>query len=209
MSGSTGAPASVAVSALMTIDESDAEVIAGSCDAPEQFEVVFRRHYRAVYRYAVRAVGTTNGGDLAAEVFVRAFAARKRFDAAFSSARPWLLGIAAHVIADQYRRWEREARALRRLGGPAEASAGFEPEAVDRVAAQAAGVRMRKVLGGLPPDERDVVGLFALAEMSYQEIAQALHIPEGTVKSRLSRARTRLRNTLAAFDQSLSDSDDD
>jgi RNA polymerase sigma factor (sigma-70 family) len=192
----------------MTMGDSDAEVIASSCDDPQQFELIFRRHYRAVYGYAVRAAGIANGGDIAAEVFVRALAARARFDAAFSSARPWLLGIAAHVVADQYRRWERESRALRRLGNREDTAVGFESEAVDRVAAQTAGGTMRALLGGLHPDERDVVGLFALADMSYQEIAQALHIPEGTVKSRLSRARTRLRNALAPFDQSIADNDE-
>ncbi len=183
-------------------EATDAEVIAASRDDPERLALIFRRHYRTVYRYVVSAVGRDDGPDVAAEVFVRAFAARYRFDPRFRSARPWLFGIAAHLVRDVYRARGRQGRALGRLGGRAVPAVGFEDDAVARVDVWDRVGPIGTLLGSLSPDQRDVVGLFALAGLSYEEIAQALGIPIGTVKSRLTRARRRLRNLIPPDDES-------
>ncbi len=177
-------------------DVTDAEAIVASREAPEHFALIFRRHYRTVYRYVVGAVGRDDGPDVAADVFVRAFAARHRFDTRFRSARPWLLGIAAHLVRRVYRSRERRDRALRLLGGYAVPDVGFEDDAVARIDAGDRVGSVGALLGSLSPEQRDVVGLFALGGLSYEEIAQALDIPVGTVKSRLTRARRRLRNLI-------------
>ena len=186
-------------------DLSDGEIIGASLADPSLFEHIFRRHYRAVYRYGVRAAGRDDGADIAAEVFVRAFAGRHRFDVRYASARPWLLGIAAHLVADLYRRLEREGRALGRLVGRPGERVEFEQAAADRLDAHASVEAIRNLLAGLRPEERDVVGLFALADLSYQQIAEALQIPVGSVKSRLSRARSHIRNLLGAIDEPIPD----
>ncbi len=193
----------------MTDERSDAEVIAASWVEPEIFGELFRRHYRAVYAYAVRTVGPEDGSDVAAEVFVRAFGARRRFDTNYSGARPWLLGIAAHLVSNHYRKQGRQARAIDRLRKHAEMATGFETEIVDRLAAQMAGDTLRKALANLRRQEWEVVSLFALSGLSYREISQALGISEGTVKSRLNRGRTNLRNLLRGFGELVGDDSDE
>lgn len=187
---------------------SDAELIERSLEEPEVFGEVFRRHYRAVFGYAVRSVGYRDGPDVAAEVFVRAFAARRRYDTAYENARPWLFGIAAHLVADHYRRRERRRRATLRVDSPM-ATGDFTDEAVGRVDAAAARDAIDEALGRLRPQEVEVVSLYALAGLSYGEIAEATGVAVGTVKSRLARARGRLRNLLGDFDEDNGESDED
>ncbi|GBD84595.1 ECF RNA polymerase sigma factor SigE [bacterium BMS3Abin02] len=185
---------------LVGTDVTDAELIEASWSDASRFGDVFRRHYRAVYAYTVRAVGPSDGPDLAAEVFVNAFEARRRYDVAYVSARPWLLGIAAHLVGTYYRSKARGRRATLRLGDPAIVP-DFASDAAGRVDAAAARDAIGRALGGLRPAEREVVSLFVFAGLSYREIAQSLGIAEGTVRSRLSRAREKSRNLMAGFDQ--------
>ncbi|WKZ82770.1 MAG: RNA polymerase sigma factor [Acidimicrobiia bacterium] len=192
----------------MDTASSDADLVVASLDDPARFADIFRRHYPAVYAYAVRAAGATAGEDIAAEVFVRAFAGRHRFDPAYKSARPWLFGIAANLVADHYRRGERHSRALQRMTPPGAESTGFDTDVVIRVAAEASIGSAEQLLGRLRREERDVVGLFALADLSYEDISRALGIPIGTVKSRLNRGRVALRNLIAPFGESMDDSDE-
>lgn len=183
----------------MTDDRSDAELITASLDEPEVFGELFRRHYRVVYAYAVRSLDPTEGPDVAAAVFVKAFEARRRFDTSYVSARPWLLGIAAHLVSNLYRQRGRQARAFDRVRQRPEPTGGFEDETVDRIHAETARPALIEALAALRPAEREVVTLFVVAELSYREISQALGIGEGTVKSRLHRGRARLRNLLDGF----------
>src|SRR2546423_8475157 len=84
----------------------------------DAFEELFELHFDAVYGYLARRVGPDLGGELASETFVRAFAARKRYDAARGEVRPWLLGIAHNLLRRHYRDEERRLRALARLDVP-------------------------------------------------------------------------------------------
>jgi RNA polymerase sigma-70 factor (ECF subfamily) len=70
--------------------DSDAEIIEDSLEKPELFGVIFERHYRDIHRFLVAAVGSSDGPDLAAEVFLRAFSSRHRYRLSYPSARPWL-----------------------------------------------------------------------------------------------------------------------
>jgi RNA polymerase sigma factor (sigma-70 family) len=188
---------------------SDAELIVASWDDASRFTGIFEHHYRAVYAYAVRAAGVTVGEDIAAEVFVRAFAARRRFDPTYRSARPWLLGIAAHLVADHYRSTERHRRALRRVSPASGGPVVFDDDAVGRLDAKTAVGPVDQLLGRLRPEESRVVGLFALADLSYDEISQALGIPIGSVKSRLHRGRIALRNLMGHIDEPIDRDHDD
>jgi RNA polymerase sigma-70 factor (ECF subfamily) len=85
----------------------------------------------------------------------------------------------------------------------------FEDDAARRLDAAAAVGPIDGLLAELRPEERDVVALFALAELSYEQIAEALAIPIGTVKSRLHRARGTLRNLLTELSESIGEADDD
>lgn len=91
-------------------DLTDSALVAASWSDPEQFAEIFERHFPAVFAFVVRAVGPSDGADLAAEVFTRAFAIRRRYDLSYENARPWLFGIATNLIAGHIRRRAREAR---------------------------------------------------------------------------------------------------
>jgi RNA polymerase sigma factor (sigma-70 family) len=175
----------------------DAEAIAASLDSPSLFAGVFERHYPTLHRYLARRLGTDLADELAAEAFAVAFAKRGRYDGAFEDARPWLFGIATRLVHRHWRREERELRAYARTGvDPA------SPPHDERVAARAdsavAGPALAAALASLSRDERDVLLLHAWEELGYPEVAAALSISLGTVKSRLHRARQRVRQSLAA-----------
>lgn len=162
----------------------DGEAMAGSVADPELFMVVFERHYAAIARYLARRLPPDVAADLASETFVRAFAARARFEPSRDDALPFLYGIAANLIRRHRRSEERMLRAYARAG--AAASARETAELSDTAALAA-------VLRELRPVEREVLLLYAWAGLDYEQIAQALEIPVGTVRSRLSRTRRRLR----------------
>ncbi len=163
--------------------------------APDTFEAVFDAHYAEIRRYIARRIPLDMSEDLAAETFLVAFQRREAFDATQGAVRPWLYGIATKLIA-RYRRAElRHYRALVRSGPPPD-DLGSDERVVDRLAAGVAVGRLARALAGLSPGERDAVLLAAYGQLSYAEGAAALGVAEGTVASRLSRARTKLRDAL-------------
>jgi len=147
------------------------------------FEELFERHFDAIYGYLARRVGPDLGRDLTSETFTRAFAARKRYDALRGEERPWLFGIANNLLRRHYRDEERRLRAFARLDVRQDDVWPDEPRLADALAA-------------LSRDERDVLLLFAWADLTYEEIAVALDLPIGTVRSRLHRARAQFRAAL-------------
>jgi RNA polymerase sigma factor (sigma-70 family) len=174
----------------------DSEVISRSRDEPELFALLYRRHASALGRYVCRRLGPGLADDIVAETFLTAFRQRFGYDPARSHALPWLHGIAANLIRRHYRDEERKLRALERTGvDPVAESAADLAEA--RLASDAASRAVAAALASLSPQHRDVVLLVMWAELTYDEVAVALGIPEGTVRSRMSRARTRLRISLA------------
>jgi RNA polymerase sigma factor (sigma-70 family) len=181
----------------------DAAIIAASRDRPAEFAIIFDRHGATLHRYLARRLGPATADDVLAETFLVAFSKRATFDTARPSARPWLYGIAANLVADHRRK---EARRLQ-LVMPTEPDAGCHADLVaQRVSAQASQARLHDALDSLENRDREVVLLIAWEELSYAEVAEALNIPVGTVRSRLNRARTKLRAALGGSDPSaLSD----
>lgn len=175
-------------------EPTDAEAIAASVDDPTAFDIVFDRHFDVVFRYLRRRVGRSRAEELAAETFAQALASRDRFDAQYASAQPWLFGIAVNLLRQHYRREERELRAYARSG--VDPLAAEEPS-LERLDAEASRPLVAAALAELPPIEREAVLLYAWAELGYEEIGYALEIPVGTVRSRLNRARGRMRELLA------------
>ena len=147
------------------------------------FEALFEEHFGAIYGYLARRVGPDLARDLAAETFTRGWAARKRFDPQRGEPRPWLFGIANNLLRHHYRDEERRLAAFARVDTPREEGVSDEPPVAEALAV-------------LSREERDVLLLFAWAELSYEQIAEALTLPIGTVRSRLNRARTRMREEL-------------
>jgi RNA polymerase sigma-70 factor (ECF subfamily) len=185
-------------------ERADSEVIAASLARPVEFATIFDRHYASVHRYAARRLGIELADDVAAQTFEEALRSRHRFDLASTSARPWLLGIATNLIRHHFRSENRRLAAYARMAPDPDTAdhAGAVPGRVD---ALLAAPRLRAALRDLPAGERDVLLLFAWADLTYDEIGAALRIPAGTVRSRLSRARTRLREHLRRSGQFLGD----
>lgn len=180
---------------------SDAVAIAASLADPEAFSVVFDRHHSAVYRYLARRVGGALAEELAADVFTAAFATRERYDLTRPDASPWLFGIAHNHLRGHLRSERRKLRAYARHGVDplvdTEGDAAFAA-ADSRLDAHATGPAVAKALADLRAAERDVLLLVAWAELSCEAAAQALSVPVGTVRSRLHRARRRMRASLAS-----------
>jgi RNA polymerase sigma factor (sigma-70 family) len=196
--------------AEMTIDTGarvDGELVAGFRADPERFTAVYDRYVRDVYRYVAGRLGTQAAEDVVAETFLVAFGRRDRFDPERGGLRPWLLGIATNLVARHRRAEARHLRALAEAGGAsAPAVDSHETRVVAAVAAQRLEPLLARALAGLSSGERDVVLLVALADLGHDEIAAALGISYGTVGSRLSRARAKLR---AAMNTSMWEDDHD
>jgi RNA polymerase sigma factor (sigma-70 family) len=182
--------------------ETDAAVIRRSRHDPEAFALLYDRHAAAMYRYVVRRLGDGPADDVVAECFLAAFTRRDRYDFSRADARPWLYGIAARVIGKHRRTEVRLLRALARTGADPVAE-GHADRVDSRVTAAALQRRLAGVLAGLPEGDREVLLLIAWADLSYAEVAEALAIPVGTVRSRLSRVRKKIRDALAGQDPTL------
>jgi RNA polymerase sigma factor (sigma-70 family) len=175
---------------------SDAEAVAASLSDSERFEVVFDRHYDAVRRYLQRRCGLDAGEELAAQTFLVAFDRRASFDKTASSARPWLMGIGTNVLRHHLRRERTRLHAYGRVL--------TEPPRPDMdenaLAASVAAPMVSRALESVVARDRDALLLMVFADLSYDEIAQALHIPVGTVRSRIHRARRSLRERLPGLE---------
>ena len=173
----------------------DAAVIEQSWAEPERFEAIFRRYFGRIHQYLAARVGGKIADDLAAEVFTIAFAQRQRYDLARDCARPWLYGIATNLVGTYRRQEQRRYRALARAHAQGTAPSDDEDLVAERVSAAAAGPALATALARLSSGDRDVLLLVAIAGLDNQQVAQSLGVPYGTVCSRLSRARTRLRES--------------
>lgn len=191
----TQAHPSAATPAETTGDPPDGEVIGRSRYEPELFALLFRRHAGHIARYAARRLGPGAAEDIVAETFLTAFRQRGGYDVTRLDARPWLYGIAGNLIRRHHRDEVRELRALERTGtGPVAES--FTDRSDSRLAADAASQAVAAAIASLDPGQRDVLLLITWAELTYDQVAEALGVPEGTVRSRMSRARARLRTAL-------------
>ncbi|MGN6445581.1 RNA polymerase sigma factor [Amnibacterium sp.] len=169
----------------------DSAIIRDSLAEPARFAALYDRHARRLYRFLAARLGTHAAEDVLSETFLVAFRARSRFDLSFEDSSPWLFGIAIR-LAHRHRRIE--ARHL--VGaGAAGSDEAHDPtpatdDALDAVRAVEA---MRSRLLRLHQRDRDALLLYAWADLTYEQIAAALGIPVGTVRSRLNRARRLLR----------------
>jgi RNA polymerase sigma-70 factor (ECF subfamily) len=183
--------------ALRTL--TDAYIISKSEADPSRFGEIFDRHFPAIHRYVNRRVGRELADDLASETFWVAFRNRERFDPTRDDAGPWLYGIAANLLRDHHRSERRRLLAYARTGVDPVFDGGFD--AVEaRLDANVAGPAVAKALSRLKAGDREALLLYAWADLTYREIGEALAIPIGTVRSRLSRARRQVHDALAASD---------
>lgn len=164
---------------------------------PEAFREMFRDHAQLVYRHAVRVTGDwAVAEDVVSLTFLEAWRLRDKLRDEGDSPRPWLMGIATNVLRNMTRAARRHDRVLTRIPLK-ETAPDFADELIGRMAdaeeLAAAGIALAK----LRRSEREVFTLCVWSGLDYADAAQALGVPVGTVRSRLSRARARLRKLAA------------
>ena len=173
----------------------DGELIRASTADPSAFATIFDRHAVSIRRFLARRVEPAEADGLVGEVFRIAFERRATFDPDRASARPWLYGIAGNVVARHRRSEHRRLQAMARLAarGATDDPDRIDERTADTIDAADAWTRLVDVIGDLPTEERETLLLYAWEELTYADIAAALDVPVGTVRSRLHRARARLR----------------
>jgi RNA polymerase sigma factor (sigma-70 family) len=172
---------------------SDAAVIAASLATPACFGALFDRHATVIFRYLVRRVGPDEADALLGEVFRVAFERRATYDLERANARPWLYGISTNLLARHRRSEARRLRATARLRSHHAPAVDPSEQVITDLDAQELWPYIADAVARLPEGERDVLLLYVWEELSYEEIAGALGVPVGTVRSRLNRARVSLR----------------
>jgi RNA polymerase sigma-70 factor (ECF subfamily) len=178
-----------------------------SGESPAWNELV-RAHHRRVYALCYRFTGSpTDAEDLTQEVFLKIYANLTSFDTGRGTLQVWITTLTRNLLVDHFRR-TRNLRITGSLDEGWEQSGDDRPMiAMDRLEAkgptqhdQATRRELEKMVQGalaqVSPELREAVILRDLQDMDYKEIAQVLGIPEGTVKSRISRGRAELARLL-------------
>lgn len=160
------------------------------------FGELFERHATSVYNYLFRRCGNwATAQDLTSIVFLELWRKRSDIRLQRASALPLLLGVATNVLCNRRRTERRHRAALERMPAPEDAWTPHD-DLVDKLAEEQRMQELLGVLGQLPQREQDLIVLCVWMELSYEEAADALCLPVGTVGSRLSRGKRRLRELL-------------
>ncbi|MCQ1951916.1 RNA polymerase sigma factor [Arthrobacter jinronghuae] len=184
----------------------DKEIVERSRSGPTIFGELYDRHAPDIYRYAARRAGDFAAEDVMAETFLIAFERRADFEGPSEAVRPWLFGIATNLLRRHHRAEARMLRALARNDGRGHSADGLE-EVDAKVDSEGDRSRIGAALHALTPIDREAILLYAWADLTYEGIATATGVPIGTVRSRINRARRKLRTALgfALFDEMDSD----
>ncbi|MQS16615.1 sigma-70 family RNA polymerase sigma factor [Streptomyces kaniharaensis] len=165
-------------------------VRAGDRDA---FGQLFDAYARSVYNHAFRLTGEWSAAeDVMSLTFLEAWRQHGRVSAEGGSLRPWLLGIATKLVSNQRRAARRHRQVMAQLPPVPEGVPDFAEEAAGRIDDAARIAALQGALARLRRPDREVLALRVWAGLDYQEAAEALGVPVGTVRSRLSRARAKL-----------------
>lgn len=180
----------------------DAQIVQSSLADPSAFASLFERHASSVHRYLLKRVGPQNAEDLVGETFVTAFRSRTNYDLGRPDARPWLFGIATNLTRHYWRSESR--RRSREVPSPGDSlSHDHSDDVSQQVFYSSQGSAIAQALAYLDDAHRDVLLLIAGTGFRYEEVSEALGIPVGTVRSRMSRTRSRLRELLGESGQYL------
>ena len=178
--------------------------IAGDAEAWEQ---LVRQHSRRIYNICYRFTGSAeNADDLAQEVFIKIYRTLTSFDPDRGAFTTWVTTMTRNLLVDHFRKTKQE-RATDSLDaglGDEEDSATLgdriqdsAPSADDRIQRRETQEMVQKAIQKLSPELREAVILRDLQDMDYKDIASALKVPEGTVKSRINRGRMELAKILS------------
>jgi RNA polymerase sigma-70 factor (ECF subfamily) len=175
-----------------------------SGDSPAWTELV-RAHHRRVYALCYRFTNSgTDAEDLTQDVFLKIYGNLKSFDTERGSLQVWITTLTRNLLVDHFRR----TRNLRATGSldegwdetgelrPIDRLEAKGPTQHDQATRRELAKMVQSALALVSPELREAVILRDLQDMDYKEIAQVLSIPEGTVKSRISRGRAELARLL-------------
>lgn len=176
-------------------EPSDAELWAQARRSdPTPFGLLFERHADRIFWHCRRQVDTREEAeDLTSVVFLVAW--RRRAEVVFTeddSVLPWLLAVANNAVRNRRRTLRRHRNLLAKLP-PLPAEQDHSDDVAEQVDVERDGVHVLAAFRQLRPAEQDVLALCVWHDLSHEDAALALGVPTGTVKSRLHRARTRLR----------------
>lgn len=180
----------------MAVSPTDSAIISRSQRDPDAFAAIFQRHVHAVHGFISRRIGWDAAEDLTSEVFTTAFKRRQSYSMDYPNARPWLYGIALNLVRRHVRSETRRSRAHLRLVGQGANDNAEVTRVDDALEAEYLTEMLPAGLAALSGDDLDTLLLHCWEGLSYQDVATALNIPLGTVRSRINRARSQLREHL-------------
>jgi RNA polymerase sigma-70 factor (ECF subfamily) len=169
----------------------------------EAWEIIVRRRHARIYNLAYRFTGRTDEAeDLTQEVFLKVYRTLHRYRPDSGALETWITRVARNHFIDHYRKYKTEKIQTTSLqdhhpdvGVPVKARVETPGDLLDR---KEAAERVHRLLDHLPQEQREAVILRDLEELTYEEIAEALQVPIGTVKSRINRGRIELARLLRA-----------
>ncbi len=197
----------VAVRGAERVLEADWQIVVQRCldgDSVAWGELV-KAHYRRIYSLCYRFTGSAHDAeDLTQDVFVKVYGNLTSFDLARGSFQTWITTLARNLLVDHFRRTKQQRVTDSMDAGwdeseelpMADRLAASGPTQHDRAAQKEIARMVQEALTKISPELREAVILRDLQDLDYKEIAQVLRIPEGTVKSRISRGRAELARLL-------------
>jgi RNA polymerase sigma factor (sigma-70 family) len=170
------------------------------------WEEIVQRHHRRIYNVCYRFAGDSdNAQDLTQEVFIKMYRTLSSYDSSKGAFMTWVTTITRNLLVDHFRKskGDRITDSLDSVSSEHEDAQPLSEQIADRSVAPDAAVQSRETremvhfaLQKLSPELREAVILRDLQDMDYREIATALRVPEGTVKSRINRGRAELARLL-------------
>jgi RNA polymerase sigma factor (sigma-70 family) len=171
---------------------------------PDVFEVFYREHLEAVQRYVARRVAHPHlAADLTADVFLAAVDSASSYRPDRGQPASWLIGIARHVLATEFRRQSRDRDVLRRVSGRRLLDADSLARIEERIDAEREARNLYDALASLPRRDRALMELVAVDGLSVAEAAAVLGVKPGTARVRLHRSRKRVQAQLTPRTQEV------
>jgi RNA polymerase sigma-70 factor (ECF subfamily) len=171
---------------------------------PDVFEVFYREHLLTVHRAVARRVADPHlAADLTAEVFLAAVDSAASYRSDRGAPAAWLVGVARHVVAAEFRRQGRDREVVRRVSGRRLLDADALTRIEERIDAEREARQLYAALAALPPRDRALMELVAVDGLSVTEAAAVLGVKPGTARVRLHRSRARLQSHLTPLVQEV------
>jgi len=183
--------------------DADAELVDRCLRGSEgAWEQLVKAHSRLVYGACYRFTGRADQArDLTQDVFLRVFRSLHTYRSESGAFKTWLVRLTRNLLIDHYRKNKKEQKvdSIEDQAWGLEETSGIGGQADRTLRSREAGELLQSGLSQLSPELREAVILRDLQEMEYKEIASALAVPEGTVKSRINRGRRELARRLTAL----------